>query len=527
MRRLRPGGGDPDAERRRPGESPWESKQDHGDLGEPETSEPPRNTSESPSGTSEPPLPATELPRAEAEQHPEPSPPPWTTTEPARDTSELPSSTANGGTEPEPWSWPVTDWRRAFLLGGAAVVVALLGAGVALGVSALLRDSDAATAPAPSAVIDPGVEPQEPEELGFPSFATQNTTRVGGADPAADAAGIALATYPSTGGVEGPAAVSIVGSSDWQGAVAAASLAAPPIGAPVLVSDADGVPTLTLEAIEGLAPSGSPATRGAQVFRIGAPSVPGGLDVLEMAGADPAALAAKLDRIRGRLTGRDPSHVLVVSAESPEFAVPAAAWAARSGDPVLFVEADSVPGATLRALRRHEGAQAYVLGPERVISDRVLSRVDRAVAGAERISGGSPVTNAIAFARFSDGEFGWDINDPGHGFVIANTARPLDAAVAAPLSATGKPGPLLLTDDAEAVPDPLRGFLLDTKPGYVDDPTRAVYNHVWLIGDQESITAGFQAQVDDLTELVRVTSGSGDPGAAGGVGPPEGETQAG
>jgi hypothetical protein len=381
----------------------------------------------------------------------------------------------------------------------------------------LVKGGDESAAPAPSVVINPGVEPEEPEQLGFPSFATQNTTRIGGADPAADAAGVALATYPSTGGVEGPAAISIVGSSDWQGAVAASSLAAAPIGAPILVSDAGGVPKLTLEAIRGLAPSGSPATGGAQVFRVGAPAVPAGLQVSEIRGDDPAETAAELDRLRGRLTERDPGQVLIVSSEAPEFAVPAAAWAARSGDPVLYVCADSVPDATLQALRRHRTAQAYVLGPERIVSDRVLSRVERAVAGAQRISGGNPVTNAIAFARFADRDFGWDINDPGHGFVIANSSRPLDAAVAAPLSATAKPGPLLLTDDPEVVPEPLREFLLDTKPGYVDDPTRAVYNHVWLIGDMDSIGLGFQAQVDELTELTRVRGGSGDPGALDGA----------
>ena len=42
------------------------------------------------------------------------------------------------------------------------------------------------------------------EELGYPAFATNNTTRVGGADPAANAAGVALAAFPSTDA--GPAA---------------------------------------------------------------------------------------------------------------------------------------------------------------------------------------------------------------------------------------------------------------------------------------------------------------------------------
>jgi hypothetical protein len=39
--------------------------------------------------------------------------------------------------------------------------------------------------------------------------------------------------------------------------------------------------------------------------------------------------------------------------------------------------------------------------------------------------------SAIAFALFADGDFGFNIFDPGHGFIIANATRPADAGVAA------------------------------------------------------------------------------------------------
>lgn len=408
------------------------------------------------------------------------------------------------------WYWPLVDWRRVFLLSAVGGVLLLAGAGIALGIGAILESDDqSASAPGPAIAVDPSLVPENPEELGFPTFATRNTTRVGGADPTANAAAISLAAHPPTAGVPGPAAVSLVGSLDWQGAIAAAALTAPPIGAPILISDADAVPGLTSQAITRLAPQGSGASGGDQVFRVGPVAVPDGMRTQEIQGGDPSELAAKLDRVRSKLTDTDPSAVLIVAADAPEYSVPAAAWAALSGDPVFFVDTDSVPAATQRALARHPQAKAYVLGPKQIVSDSVLERIERKVATVERISGKSPVTNAIAFARFADGDFGWDINDPGHGFVIANASRPLEAAVAVPLSATGKPGPLLLTDEADVVPDPLRSFLLDTKPGFVDDPTRAVYNHVWLIGNQDVIGLEFQAQVDELVDLAAVSTGSG------------------
>ena len=57
----------------------------------------------------------------------------------------------------------------------------------------------------------------------------------------------------------------------------------------------------------------------------------------------------------------------------------------------------------------------------------------------------------------------------------------------------------------------MRSFLLDIKPGFEDDPTRAVYNHVWLIGDASAIGGEVQAEIDELAELTEVGPGAGGP----------------
>lgn len=363
--------------------------------------------------------------------------------------------------------------------------------------------------PAPRIVIEE-TAPEEAPELGFPAFATKNTTRVAGDDPVADAAGVALATSPATGGVEGPAAVSLVNVNDWAAGVAAAALVAAPVGAPILLSETDEVPDLTLSALTALAPQGSSETADAQLFRLGDAAAPRGLRVREIEGATPAELAADVARLRTRLTGEDPDHVLLASSDQPEFAMPAAAWAARSGDPVLFVQADSVPRPTLQALERLGGASTYLLGPESVISADVEDILrEETGSRAKRVGAEDPVDNAVAFARYADGTFGWEITDPGHGLVFANSSRPADAGAAAPLSASGKWGPLLLVDDPDVLPPAVEGFLLDIKPGYVDDPTRAIYNHGWMIGDADAVSVAVQAQIDELLELVEVQSGDG------------------
>ena len=145
-----------------------------------------------------------------------------------------------------------------------------------------------------------------------------------------------------------------------------------------------------------------------------------------------------------------------------------------------------------------------MLGPSSAISSDVLREVAAIAPRVRRVAGEDPVANAIALARYDDGGFGWNVNDPGHGFVVARSDEPLDAAAASPLSAAGTWGPLLLTDDAGTLPAALRGYLLDVKPGYTDDPTRAFYNHVWVIGDQEAIEVGQQAEIDALAELAKI-----------------------
>jgi hypothetical protein len=320
---------------------------------------------------------------------------------------------------------------------------------------------------------------------------------------------VALAVHPSTGGVEGPAAVSLVEQSDWPSGIVASVFAAAPVSAPVLLTETDGVPALTADALRALGPQGSAATDDEQIFRFGHAAVPAGVRSAAIRGQNPAEVADEADKLRQKLTGVGPQHILLASSDRAAYAMPAAAGAARSGDPVLFLPKESAPKPTLEAIARHPGIPVYVLGPTSVISDRALEQVRKVAPDATRISGPDPVTNAIAFARYVNGSFGWNINDPGHGFVIANDSRPLDAAAAAPLSASGDWGPLLVTDDADVVPAELRGYLLDVKPGYADDPTRAVYNHIWLMGDATAMSVPFQSQVDDLAELVPIRSGSG------------------
>jgi hypothetical protein len=250
-------------------------------------------------------------------------------------------------------------------------------------------------------------------------------------------------------------------------------------------------------------------------------------------GDSPAETADAIDQVRQQLAQADPGHILVVSSDQAPYAMPAAGWAARSGDPVLFVGRDDVPDATAEALRRHRGVPVYVLGPESVISAEAVRGLERVQPGVQRVGESGPTANSIAFARYFDAGFGWDINDPGHGLVLASASRPLDAAGAATLSASGSWGPLLVLERADTLPAELRSYLLDIKPGFEDDPTRAVYNHLWVVGDASAVGGKVQAELDELLELAEVGAGAGGQvdegtgsGSTGGVPSPGREPEA-
>ena len=339
--------------------------------------------------------------------------------------------------------------------------------------------------------------------LGFPALATKNTTRVGGEDPTADAAGTAAAAYPGQTRGTRPRAVTLVDAKDWHAGIAAASLMARPLGAPILLTDGGELSKGTSTALETMRPVGARALGGAQAIAVGSARAPDDLRSRTIASGDPAKVAAGIDAVRTDLAGKPSANVVIVSADRPEYAMPAAGWAAKSGDAVLFTERNQVPRATRRALARHEQPGIYILGPRNVIStsvERSLSRLGR----VRRIQGRTPVANAIAFARYGDATFGWGVRDPGHGLVFAKTDRTQDAAAAAALGGSGKYGPLLLIESADALPPQLEAYLLDIQPGYRFDPVRGVYNHAWILGDESAISLGVQARIDELSEIVRV-----------------------
>jgi hypothetical protein len=348
---------------------------------------------------------------------------------------------------------------------------------------------------------------------GAGGLSTKNTTRLGGPDPATDAAAVARAVYPGLTATTRPQAVVLVDEHNWPAALAASALASAPLGAPLLYSEGSSLPAVSSQALAALHPTGAAQAAGAQVIRIGATTTaaPAGYRTTTLTGSAPPALAAAVARLVSRARGVRPQQVIVLAENAPPALVmPAAGLAAESGAPILLVSTTAIPAATSSELSDLRQPTIYVIGPS-VLSSRLLARLAH-FGPVKRIGGGpgeaDPVDNAIAVARFADGAFGWGIHEPGHGLVFANSTRPLDAPASASLSANGDFGPLLLLDGltsaagGTSIPPALVSYLSDIKPAYSPQvpAVRSVYNHGWLIGDERAISAITQAEIDTLLE---------------------------
>lgn len=403
-----------------------------------------------------------------------------------------------------------------FRVGPPAVLVAAVVLGLLVSGCGRARFAQDTTAAGPALGVK-GTAQNAAKDLGFPAFATKNTTRVAGADPVADAAAVAQIVYPSATPSTRPDAVSLVDAGDWRASLIAAPLNAPPLKAPVLFARGTTVPETTKQVLDKLRPRGSKAAAGAQVVRVGTSAKPGTLRTTDIEDRDPFALAQKVDAFLTAAQGKPSSSVVLVTAEDPAFAAPAAAWAATSGDPILFTRKASVPPATIAAIKTHGKPKIYVLGPSTVITPKVTKQL-KGLGKIIRTGGQNPISNSVEFARFADGDFGWGATTPGHGLVmIPRQADPATVGAVAPLSASGTFGPSLLLSSAFALDPTLGGYLKDIQPAFQRNAARGFYNHAWLIGDDNAARPGLQAQIDRSLETVPL---SGQPaGSAPGAAP--------
>ena len=356
--------------------------------------------------------------------------------------------------------------RLSALRSGSTCALSCLAVAAAFACSSPVAAA-AATASRPTPTSTPPVTGQTGDEvpaggppLGFPVFATKNTTRVAGGDAIADAAAVALATYPARTPESRPAAVILAEVRDWRTGHrrVRAGRQADQRADPVRRRRQD------------------PGRDEGRAGRAAAHRLQGGRRRAGHPRRDQGAgRGLQDDRRRGRQPGRAgrgrrprcrpprpgaPSSAVVVASLGP----PGVRDARRrlGGQ----VRRPAAVGDRARASRRRprprsrptSRPRSTCSGPPDAVPDTVLDALGK-LGTVKRIAGDRPGHQRDHLrALHRTATFGWYVVDPGHGLVFAYTRRPQDAAAAAPLSASGTYGPLLLLTDAGVLPAAAAGL---------------------------------------------------------------------
>jgi hypothetical protein len=445
------------------------------------------------------------------------------------------------------------------LVAGAAVWFAVGGAG-ATGTQTGSADrgrTTAAAATARAGKVDPNLYPfgaptgngdfkvPPPPEAPtlVPTIATKTTTRLYGASPFEEAVSVTQHVWPAAVPENNPAennnvpdrpwGLTLVTPDDPLTAITAVPLIHFPDDAPILYVTKDGIPQVTMNEIKRLGDTGMSRFNNVDAFLVGAAANPAvenqlkaaGLKYVEVTAPSVPELANKVDQLYGSIQNSDTGvadmgngiqNVMIGSMDGTDYRylLPATHWVAHMPTGLLWVTKNSVPQATIDALKRRNGrARIYLFGGAEQISSAVARQL-AAYGPVIRITNDdpvdfnappvdNPVDTAIAFAKMWDpaGMVGWKITGPGHGFTLVNIDDWQAAVASAPLSHLGFHAPLLFTDGSGALPPAVEAYYKSVAPTYLTTPADGPYNMTFVIGSWSQIGWPVQARVDYVSEM--------------------------
>ena|GEM_PF-906408 len=324
-----------------------------------------------------------------------------------------------------------------------------------------------------------------------------------------------------------PDAVVVVDADAWPLALACQSFSGEPLNLPVILFD----PTETSinEVVTGIntwSPSGLNEFDGADVLLVGENTLSlenelqqEGHSTLVLSSPDIfAAVAVVRDTLlkAGASKSRD---LLVVGDDNVKYALPAAAWMARRGTPVLLVERDKISDATRKALDEITSNNIYVLAPPSQVSNSVVNELQK-WGQVTRIGEEDPAAHAVFFARFYDAtnRFGWqatqDTAEAARHFLLGSTNEDWRMFLAGVQLFSGPNfGPLLYTS-ADRLSAQTEKFLWSTTPDWWVTPAEGPFNHTWILGEPSHVSYAVQGRVDFIQEL-RDYLDQGDQGISG------------
>ena len=400
---------------------------------------------------------------------------------------------------------------------------------------------------APTSKPDYAVPPPPGEPTLAPTVATKTTTRIYGANPFQEAASVTQHIWPAAlpenapnennNDPDRPWGLTLLTPDDPLTAITAAPLIHFPDDAPVLYVGRHGIPPVTANEIKRLGDTGNSRFHNIDAFLVGAAANPGvekqlkamGLKYAAVTAPNIPALANTVDKLYGSIQNPDTGvpgmgggatmgggsyNVMIGSTSAYKYILPATHWVAHMATGLFWVNQNSVPSATIDALKRRGGmANIYLWGGPQQISAKVanqLSRYGRVVrlSNNDNVAFNANPTDtapdtAISFSKMWDpmGMVGWKITGPGHGFTLVNENDWQGAVASAPLSHLGFHAPLLMTTNANTLPSQLDAYYKSVAPTYTETPADGPYNMTYVIGSWKQVTWPEQAHVDFISEM--------------------------
>jgi hypothetical protein len=389
---------------------------------------------------------------------------------------------------------------------------------------------------------DYSVPPPPGQPTLVPTIGTKTTQRLYGADPFQEAVSVTQHVWPSVlpenlptennNVPDRPWGITLVTPDDPLTAITAVPLLHFPDDAPILFVTRRGIPQVTANEIKRLGDTGMSRFHNVDAFLVGAAANPGverqlkgmGLKYVTVTAPNVPALANTVDQLYGKIENPDTGvpnmgngamNVMVGSMQSYRYLLPATHWVAHMASGLLWVKTNSVPQATIAALKRRNGqARIYLFGGPNQISGAVARQLSK-YGAVMRVTNDdavdfnappkdTPIDTAIAFAKMWDvsGQVGWKITGPGHGFTLVNSNDWQGAVASAPLSHLGFHAPLLMTDDPSRLPPQVDAFYKSVAPTYLTSPADGPYNMSFVLGGWNQVTWPVQAHVDYVSEMM-------------------------
>src|SRR4030081_2342533 len=387
---------------------------------------------------------------------------------------------------------------------------------------------------APSARADYSVPMPPGQSTLVPTVGTKTTQRLYGADPFQEAVSVTQHVWPAAlpesapnnNVPDRPRAVTLLTPADPITAITSVPLLHFPNDAPILYVNKNGVPKVTENEIKRLGGTGIARYHNVQALLVGAADNSGGEKQLNAMGLkyatvtapNTAALANTVDKLYGSIQNPDTGvpimdngtqSVMIGSRQSYTYLLPATHWVAHMPAGLLWVDSNSVPQATIDALKRRNGqARIYLFGGPQQISGNIASKLAQygaviRVTNDDNVAYNAPPTDtpeetAIAFSKMWDsaGEMGWKITGPGHGFTLVNLNDWAGAVASSPLSHLGFHAPLLFTDSATTLPSDVDAYFKSVEPTFLNTPADGPYNMTYAIGSWDQISWPEELQVE-------------------------------